>query len=251
MPKSKASAGILRTANQSESSDEEMEVEPLTIYWNNDHIYVNASLDKTIREVKELIKDKTGIQVDQQRLIFAQQQLENECSLKDYNIDRFTALTLYELFTLSVTNMTGDTFGIVTYCDESIKLLKNRIQDQEGIPAEKQHLCFGATPIGQNWWDLLSTYGINKASAEVSLVIQEVPFTLCIRFADSLRSVWLDVMSNDTIYDVKVKIQEKTNIAPELQCLRLDALILIDSVTLELYDIGNHTHQLLLDVWTI
>eukprot|EP01101_Sappina_pedata_P009033 TRINITY_DN513_c0_g1_i1.p1 TRINITY_DN513_c0_g1~~TRINITY_DN513_c0_g1_i1.p1 ORF type:complete len:149 (+),score=39.77 TRINITY_DN513_c0_g1_i1:163-609(+) len=111
--------------------------------------YLQVDLIDSVLDLKNKIQETESIPTNQQRLIFGSKNLKDNNILDDYNIQDESNIHLVAFvpggsgpMRVCITTKTGKTIIVEVDRTDSVLDLKNKIQETEGIPSNRQHLIF-------------------------------------------------------------------------------------------------------------
>ena len=208
-------------------------------------IAIHAYPSDTVANVKQLIWESEGIPAELQKLIFGGKHLEDNGVISDYKIMKESTLHLLvhstEGMKITVETDTDQTLTLEVEPFDTVKSVKCKIQEKEGIPKHQQRITFKGLDLHDS--RILSDYNIqNESSLNLELrqagSSSEEEMEIFVKTLTG-KTITMKVMSSNTVETLKEKIENSQGIPPNQQKLIFGGRELKDGATLSEYSLSN------------
>jgi ubiquitin C len=242
-------------------------------------VMLHVNPEDTIAQVKGKIQAKEGIPLDQQRLVFGGEQVEDGRTLRDYGIQHENEVRLVLKLKvrkrisrgpippgkagpmmISIKALTSEVITLHMKPSNTISEVKQRIEEQEGFPVGQQYLVFRWEQLqdGLTLWDFEIEHrsvlqffiragrkGGSRGPVPPEDGVQVTQIFIISRVTGQV--IMLHVKLATTIGEVKQMIHDKEGIPPGKQRLVLKGEELQDGLNLWDYDV-KHLTQVHLEI---
>ena len=184
----------------------------------------------SIKHLKASIQEASRIPVDQQQLMFAEILLEDDKTLKSYDID--SQCTLYlssdDTFLIEIQLIDQERTLLAVTPMETIYSVKSKVQTREGILPEQKELFFDDMRLENH--KTIQDYGIYSMATLILIKPTEAAFI----FVKSItgEADIIEYSPSKTIADLKVELCDVRKIPPDKQLLFFRGTQLEESQTL-------------------
>ena len=206
------------------------------------NITLDVESSDSIFSIKEKIQDQEGIPTSEQKLFFNGIILEDHKALSYYYVKKESTLHLIMISLdfrniIFVKKVDGSAFTLIVELSDTIKSIKEKIEEKEGIPQNLQKLFYNGRPLVINNATLANSYIQNLSTIHLEIITTKQKI-IYIKALDG-NSITIDIKPSDTIFNIKEKIYEKRGISTNEQDLFFNRIQLEDAKTLSDYNIHN------------